>query len=357
MYNIQTNGSRKTYSWKTFYPISTYLICLYSSNYDNFSDKYISIDKQDTMDIQYFVFPEHLENAKKDFADHPKMIRYFSNTFGEYPFIKEKYGVAEFLWQFGAMEHQTITGVGSNFISGRNFFQDIYAHELAHHWWGDAVGLKSWKDIWLNEGFATYSEALYYENKSGKKALISTMLSKYQDDFKGKLSEPDDNLFSQTVYDKGAWVLHMLRWEIGDSSFFKVLRKYFEDFKYKSASTKDFQKVCEAISAKDLTQFFNQWIYEGEGNITLLYDWNVEEKEKKYKLNINTEQIQEKYQAYQFPLEVEIKYKDGSKENKIVSENKRKQNFQFDLTKKPVELTFDPESWLLANIRSRGYSD
>ncbi len=355
LYDVETNGSRKTYSWKTIYPISTYLICLYSSDYRNFSDKYISLDKKDTMNIEYYALPKQLENAKIDFAEHPQFIKFFAETFGEYPFIKEKYGVAEFLWQLGAMEHQTITGIGSNLVSGRNFFRDIYVHELAHQWWGDAISPKSWNDIWLNEGFATYCEALYSEHKSGKKALISTMLSKYQDNFKGKLIEPGDDMFSSTIYDKGAWVLHMLRWQVGDSTFFNILREYYQEYKYKSASTKDFQSVCEKVSGKDLSQFFNQWVYDGEGNITLIYNWNSEIENNGFNLNLNFEQVQDEYPVYKFPLEVKITFSDSTNENRIFNINKRSQNFTVKLNKKPVELVFDPNSWLLANIRSKGY--
>ena len=355
LYNIKTEGNRRTYSWKTVYPIATYLICLYSSDYDNFEDKYVSLDKKDTMNIEYYVLPKHLENAKIDFAEHTQFIRFFAKTFGEYPFIKEKYGVAEFLWQLGAMEHQTITGIGSNFVSGRNFFKDILIHELAHQWWGDAISPKSWNDIWLNEGFATYCEALYYENKSGKKALISTMLSKYQQNFKGKLIEPKNDLFSATVYDKGAWVLHMLRWQVGDSTFFNILREYFNEYKYTSASTKDFQTVCENVSGQDLSQFFDQWVYDGEGNITLIYDWDSKKTGEGFSLNLNLKQDQDEYSIYKFPLEVKIEYADSSSENRILKIKERDENFNFKLRKKPIELIFDPDSWLLANIRSKGY--
>ena len=334
LYNIKTEGNRRTYSWKTVYPIATYLICLYSSDYDNFEDKYVSLDKKDTMNIEYYVLPKHLENAKIDFAEHPQFIRFFAKTFGEYPFIKEKYGVAEFLWQLGAMEHQTITGIGSNFVSGRNFFKDILIHELAHQWWGDAISPKSWNDIWLNEGFATYCEALYYENKSGKKALISTMLSKYQQNFKGKLIEPKNDLFSATVYDKGAWVLHMLRWQVGDSTFFKILREYFNEYEYKSASTKDFQTVCENVSGQDLSQFFDQWVYNGEGNITLIYDWESKKTSEGFSLNLNLKQDQDEYSIYKFPLEVKIEYADSSSENRILKIKERDEDFDLKLNEK-----------------------
>ena len=357
LYNVQTNGSRKTYSWKTEYPIATYLICLYSSQYDKFSDSYISIDKRDTMKIEYYVLPKHLENAKIDFAEHPDYLKFFAETFGEYPFIKEKYGVAEFLWQLGAMEHQTITGIGSNFVSGKNFFRGMLIHELAHQWWGDAISPKSWKDIWLNEGFATYCEALYYEHKSGNKALISTMLSKEQDNFKGKLSEPQDDLFSPTVYDKGAWVLHMLRWEVGDSTFFKILREYFKEYKYKCASTKDFQSVCENVSGKDLSQFFNQWVYEGEGNITLIYDWGSKKTNEGFNLNLDLKQEQDEYSVYHFPLEIKIEYADSSSENRILRIKERDEDFELKLSKKPIELIFDPNHWILANFRFTGYKE
>ena len=112
--NIIKNKERTTYHWKTVYPISTYLICLYSSDYRHFSQQYTSLSGK-TMNIDYYAFPDQLDMAKADFEFHPEVMKFFEKLFGEYPFIKEKYGVAEFQWQMGAMEHQTITGIGSNF--------------------------------------------------------------------------------------------------------------------------------------------------------------------------------------------------------------------------------------------------
>ena len=152
-------------------------------------------------------------------------------------------------------------------------FRDTYVHELSHHWWGNSVGPKTWNDIWLNEGFATYSEALYAEAKHGKDALKSKMQSKFSDNFRGTLYAPN-NLFGETVYDKGAWVLHMLRFEIGDSSFFKSLHKYYDLYKYSNASVEDFKAVCENVSGMSLDKFFDQWVYTGTDNIFCSYTFS-----------------------------------------------------------------------------------
>jgi len=344
------NG-RKTAHWKTLYPTSTYLISLYSSEYVNYTDYYYSNISDDSLPIEYYVFPEHLDNAKKDFAEHPEMIEFFADIFGEYPFIKEKYGVAEFLWQLGAMEHQTITGIGSNFVSGRKYFNDIYVHELAHHWFGNAVGPKSWKDIWLNEGFATYCEALYYEHKAGFDGLKSSMLSKYYTNFSGRLYDPGDDLFSITIYNKGAWVLHMLRWEVGDSTFFNILRQYFDEYKYKSASTEDFISVCEKISGKDLTKFFNQWVYEGDDQIKMKLEWTVDSrKNNKVTVKIECNQLQESYKEFNFPLEIQFVDKKGKYQVEKFYIDSRQKTFLYELDFEPFIIAADYNNWLLADI-------
>jgi len=348
--DVKTNGSRKIYHWKTVYPISTYLIAIYSSDYETFSDEYVSLDGTQTLSLQYYVSQEKLEEAKRDFAEHPKYIRFFAETFGEYPFMEEKYGIAEFLWQAGAMEHQTITGVASNIITGSKYFEDVLIHELAHHWWGDAVGPKSWKDIWLNEGFSTYSEALYYEFKSGKGALQSTMISNYRDNFPGRLSSPGSFLFTSTVYNKGAWVLHMLRHETGDSVFIKVLRKYFEKYKYRNASTADFQEICEQVSGKNLDKFFDQWI-NGEGEIELEYEWKSEKEEDEYENSLFLYQVQKEYDTYHFPLEVLIQLENGEEERYLFEINSRETQIEILTIDKVKFVILNPDNWLLMSAR------
>jgi aminopeptidase N len=346
---VESKGSRKTYHWKTLYPISTYLIALYSSDYVHFDDHYISLDGLDTMAIDYYVLPQNLKNAKTDFAKHPKFLKFFAETFGEYPFIKEKYGVAEFLWHLGAMEHQTITGVASNILGGQNLFQDIYIHEVAHHWWGDAVGPKSWKDIWLNEGFSTYCEALYDENFHGNSALQSKMAGLKHNDFRRSLSNPGSFLFTQTVYNKGAWVLHMLRWELGDKIFFEILKKYYEEYKYSNASTDDFRKVCEAVSKKDLQKFFDQWI-NGAGKIELAYDWETEKFGNSYFTYLSVYQEQDQYLEYHFPLEVALQFEDDTEYQKFYID-KRSMQLRIESKQLPEDIILDPNNWLLISFQ------
>jgi len=346
----KTSGARRTYHWKTFYPISTYLIAIYSGNYKSVSQKYISISG-DSLNLSYYALPENIENAQRDFSDHPKYLKTFEELFGAYPFVKEKYSVAEFWWQSGAMENQTITGIGSNFISGRKFFSDMLIHELAHHWWGDAVGPKTWKDIWLNEGFATYSEALYWEKQSDIRALHSTLRSKFSMFPNGTLYNPGSALFSSLIYDKGAWVLHMLRKEVGDEIFFKILRGYFKEYKYGNASTKDFKKFCEMTAKKNLDKFFDQWVYKGEGIIELNCVWSVQKEGEEFISTIKIKQLQKGYDIYKFPLDIKlISEKESESGTSTTFVSGREVILKIKSKYKPAELMLDPDGWLLAKI-------
>jgi len=343
--DVEQKGSRTTYHWKTSYPISTYLIALYSSDYVNFNDQYISIDNRDTMAIKYYVLANDYQNAKIDFEEHPKIIKYFAETFGEYPFIKEKYGVAEFLWQLGAMEHQTITGVASNILGGKKFFEDIYVHEVAHHWWGDAVGPKSWNDIWLNEGFSTYCEALFDEHFYGTSALQSKMVNLRMSDLDGSLINPGSFLFTQTVYNKGAWVLHMLRWELGDKIFFEILRKYYDKYKYSNASTDDFRRICELVSGIELTHFFDQWV-KNVGMIELSYDWATEQFGDSCFTFLEINQEQKEYEEYHFSLEIALQYENNIEYRRLFI-NKKAMQFRLSSKQIPDDVLIDPKNNLL----------
>ena len=341
----ETNGNRKTFHWKTVYPISTYLISINSAEYIQFNQNYTSITGEDIYLVHY-AFHEDYEKALIDMEDHPKYLEILENMFGEYPFIKEKYGVAEFLWRNGAMEHQTITGMSFRYYTGKKYFTDILVHELAHQWWGNAVGPATWKDVWLNEGFAKYTEALYWEKTKGFTALQSTMQSIYGDFNNGTLYNPGKDLFGSKVYNKGAWVLHMLRKEVGDETFFKILKTYYSLFKYKNASTEDFKNICEELSGKNLNQFFKQWLYEGTGILVLRYNWEFD-KNKNIKLKLK--QVQDGFENYHFSIDVLINSKSSEETEKFYITS-RDTVLTIPANLKPVEIELDPESWLLAHI-------
>lgn len=338
-------GNKVSYTYKTLNQLSTYLFAIYSGDYKFFED-YVVDENNDTTRLVYYVLEENSIEDFFDFQPHKKGIQVFSKLFGTYPFINEKYGVAEITWKMGAMEHQTITGMGRGLIKAPQSNESIYLHELAHQWWGNAVGLKDWKDIWLNEGFATYCEALYYENINGKDALVNKMNSLKGDFSESTLYNPTCSLFDRLVYNKGAWILHMLRKELGDKLFFQSLKTYFEKFKYQNASTEDFKLVCQKISKKNLDCFFEQWVYKGKGKINLEYSLSVSSEGTEIHLK------QKGYQYY-FPIEVSFDTNENTNNigNYLISS--KDTTLLLSKYKNVKNVKVDPNNWLLIDLNKR----
>lgn len=290
--SVDTTGTRSTYYWKTVYPVSTYLTALYSGEYVKFTEEYISVSG-DTIPIEYYVTPDKEEKARYEWSKHKKMFAFLEKTLGPYPFPEEKYGVAGFMWLGGAMENQTITGVGLNLIEGNDDMETTYLHELAHHWWGNSVGPKSWKDIWLNEGFATYFEMLYLidDTQISSPCEYLRPLNVTVSDI-SLYNPPFERMFSGFIYNRGAWVLHMLRYTLGDSLFYKSLKQYYHAFQYKNASTADFQKICESVSGRGLLWFFNQYVYTPSDAPMIEYSVSAaKDKRDKYVISFDTSSL------------------------------------------------------------------
>lgn len=352
----------KSFYWKSNYPITTYLVSIAVAKYDTWSDAYYTADSSKKMNVDYYTYPSYTEKAKTDWKHTVSMLDFFSKTFGEYPFINEKYGMAMVGWSGGAMEHQTISSMGYTLVTGNERYEDIVVHELVHQWFGDAVSPRSWKDIWLNEGFATYGEALWEEHIRGKEGYINAMKKSDYGHFQGTVYDPEGFIFGPVVYKKGSWCLHMLRGVVGDSVFFNIVRTYFEKFKYKTADTRDFKNVCEQVSGTDLTYFFNQWIFDGSGRPEYKYSWKSDDfMDQKnsgfYTMRLNLRQTQEDdIEVYKMPVKVIVRTDKGDEEFSFFNDM-RTQQFEQPVNGKPIEVIIDNENWILKKIEKEEYKN
>lgn len=361
--SVNNNDSTLTYSWKNSYPIATYLVSVVVSKFSFWQDKYVSLDGTKEMPVVYYIFPKDSVKSLTDWKRTPEMIKVFAKTYGEYPFIDEKYGMAQFGWTSGAMEHQTITSMGYYLVSGDGRYESIVAHELSHQWFGDALTLASWKDIWLNEGFASYSEAVWEEYLGGKDAYLNYMKNFDYGYFQGTVYAPDgfiDNYaIYSTIYQKGAWVLHMLRGVMGDELFFKTLREYFERYKFKNADTKQFQALAEEIYGHDLQWFFDEWVYTGTGRPKYEYSWKFENfmdqpNSGAYTIRLQLKQVQTDRDVYKMPVKVTVITENGDKEFTVFNDQKD-QSFLLTTDSNPKEIRIDKEGWILKKIAKGKY--
>lgn len=333
--------------WKHRYPIASYLIAIAVTNYAEYNDWYI--DGDDSLQIQNFVYPEYLTQRQASTPQTADFIELFENLFGQYPYDVEKYGHAEFGWG-GGMEHQTMTFMGSG-----AFGFHIISHELGHQWFGDMVTCGSWHDIWLNEGFATYLTGLCYERidpdpwwNNWKIQTITSVTSQpggsvYCDDttsvnriFDGRLS-----------YNKGAVVLHQLRWLVGDSAFFAGTYNYLHDpdLQYEYAKTADYRQHIEAASGMDLTEYFDDWIYR-QGYPSYAISCNPLSHGNDYEITFNQTQSHSSVDFFELP--VPVLFQGNGIDTLIVFDNTtQNQIFTINPGFKIISMVFDPETWLI----------
>ena len=275
------------------------------------------------------------------------MLGAFSDRYGLYPFADEKYGIYQFTFP-GGMEHQTMTGQGG-------FGESLSAHELAHQWWGDMVTCATWHDIWLNEGFATYSEVLWAEARAGADGhdtLVRTMQLYRPRKASGsvyvyQLGSVDRIFDGDLTYAKGAWVLHMLRRLVGDRTFFEILAGYRAAFAYGSATTEDFRAIAEGISGRELGWFFEQWVY-GTTVPSYRWAWRPVSAGGKDFAEIFVQQGGSSSQpAFRTPLDLRIWTPDMKSTTVTVTNDFRGQSFLVETDGVPQSVEFDPEGWIL----------
>jgi len=343
------NGTR-THKWAERYPIATYLVSIALTNYAEFSN-WFRYTPTDSMEILNYVLPEHLVEAQASLPRTVDMLEIFSRTYGLYPFIKEKYGHSEF-GKGGAMEHQTMT-------STTTFEENTIAHELAHQWFGDLITCANWQSLWLNEGFAVYSEAVYREAIYGADEywqLINDRMTKALR-ARGTLFVQDTSVVRELfdndrVYSKGASVLHMLRHVLGDSVFFRSLRSYVADprVRYSTATTEDFRRVCESVSGKQLGYFFDEWVY-GEKFPQYAYQWKTRPSPAGYDVIVTIEQTTHTPNPSFFTMPVDFRLSTATWDTTVVLFHTHSgQQFTINVSHNPTNAALDPDHWILREI-------
>ena len=350
-----------SYEWVENYPITTYLIAVTATNFAHWRDWYVSVDG-DSVPLDHYIYPEDSLHSLVDFADLPDVIAFFASVYGEYPFLEEKYGHAEFPWG-GAMEHQTMTSYGENLITGNNYYHWIMVHELSHQWWGDLVTCETWADIWLNEGFAVYSDALWIEHDQGWQAFQNRMESFRQtyfwwEGYEGRFPIYDPvNMWGGTVYEKGAWILHMIRYVGGEENFWNFFPEYRSRYSFDAATTAELQETMEDVYAADLDWFFNEWVYMA-GYPEYEWGWDLELiGADSARVDLRIEQVQElvnQTPIFTMPIEIGVATTTGY-ETHLVQNDQQTQYFSFNVSGIPLDVEFDPDIWILKTAEEVTY--
>jgi aminopeptidase N len=330
--------------WKHRYPIATYLICFAVTNYTVFNDS-VQLGNS-SLPMQTFCYPESVAVFQSNTPLVLDAMKLYNDTFGEYPFIKEKYGHVQFGWG-GGEEHQT-----STFIVGPD--EGLMAHELAHQWFGDKVTCASWRDIWLNEGFATHMASLYMEKKYPANTLITR-----KNEIANITSLPngsvwvDDTTSVNRIFDgrlsyrKGSHLLYMLRWVLGDEVFFKAVQQYLSDsiVSYGFATTEDLKRNLEAVSKRDLTEFFEDWFY-GQGYPSYNVQWSQLSNDY---VRIKLSQSSSHSSVNFFEMPVALLFRNATEQKTIIVDNKVSGEIYYrNIGFVADTVIIDPEYWLIS---------
>jgi aminopeptidase N len=300
--------------------------------------------------LLWYVFPQDSESAAAKFRRTDQMLAFFKDRIGPYPY--EKLAQVESIIKFRAMENSNVIFYSDSLLLEEPASDETVAHEIAHQWFGNSVTESDWDHLWLSEGFATYFEALFFEHADGPEALKQFMarsadrLAAYKPALYEPLVNPDQTnplkKLTPLSYEKGAWVLHMLRGMLGDEVFFKGIQQFYGMYKGRNASSEDFQRVMEAVSEKDLTSFFRQWLYRpGSPEYLLAWNWI----ESIHELEISVFQIQATG-LFDMPVEIVV-----SSENRTDVHRFRiheaAHSFRIPLRTKPSAVELDPGNWIL----------
>ena len=346
------NGSSKTTHFRHQYPIPAYLIAIAVTNYEVYTHQVAN--NGNPFEIVNYVYPESLSSAQSSTGVTVDIMNLFTQLFEEYPFADEKYGHAQFGWG-GGMEHTTVSFMGG-------FSRDLIAHELAHQWFGNKITCGSWKDIWLNEGFATYLTGLTTENLDGDAAFKNWRIS----NINSSTSLPDGSVYlsdadttsvgrifnGRLSYRKGAMVLHMLRKKLGDAVFFQGMKNYLTDpnLAYDYALTPDFISKMESASGMDLTEFFDDWIYN-QGHPSYSLKW-FQPQSDQLKITLNQTQSHSSVSFFEAPLPIKVLGTNNEELDLILDNSYNGEEFLENVSFTVASIQIDPDFQIISSNNS-----
>ncbi|MDG2396031.1 MAG: M1 family metallopeptidase [Flavobacteriaceae bacterium] len=370
-YQVVSNGlkieetnldeNKKLTHWKQSVPIAVWLYVL---GVADFAVQYV--DEFDGKSIQTWVFKQDRDAGFYDFAKPTKkVLEFYSSYIGPFPY--EKLANIQSNSVSGGMEAASAILYSDKSVKGdRNTrWRNVVIHEIAHQWFGNSVTEYDWDDVWLSEGFATYFTLLFIEHEYGREEFVNGLISsqKRVDAFHEKYpmyTIVHDNLkdmnkvTSSHTYQKGSWILHMLRGVLGTEVFWKAIQEYYKRYRDINASTDDFKRVVEEVSGKDLSVFFKQWLYN-PGTLKLEGTWSYDKRRGQVILDIN--QVQKDGSLFEMPLEIGIEFENESQKLEKINLKRKTNIFKLKVNKEPKNIILDPNLWVLMNVNFKKKSN
>ena len=346
------NSGRATYHWKHDRPISPYLIHFASSIFSTYSDWFVPASG-DSVEVMYYYWPGDSGYARQAFNLTTDMLAFYDSLFGPYPF--ERYGMdVLYPFYYGGMEHQTMASIYRDWIvSGPDYYG--MAHEMSHMWWADMVTCYSWRDVWINEGFGTYCDALYQGHREGQTAMLNTMTTRRanylsaEDGNPHSVYDPPENLLFEWghSYCKGAWILRMIQFLCGsDAAWLGFMAEVRDSFAYANVSTDDLNRLLSRRLADDYTWFFQEWVY-GLGYPRYRVAWNKIYEAPNWRLVLDVSQTQTVGPpVFHMPLQIKANYASGDTVMTLAI-SQSPQHYEYLLSQEPMTITVDPNKWTI----------
>ncbi len=346
---VDLNDTMKMTTWTEDTPLPTKVMVI---GVAKFATK-VFADSPKDVPVSAWVYPQDSAKGFYDYALTTDIVKFFSDYIAPFPY--KKLANVQSKTIFGGMENASCIFYAESSVTGDRSEEDLYAHEIAHQWFGDMASEKSFAHLWLSEGFATYMTDIYFEHKYGREAFLKRLQKERGEaiDFAKTSTHPvvDSttdlmSLLNANSYQKGAWVLHMLRQEVGDSAFHKIIQAYYNKYKGSNADTRDFEAVAEKVSGKDLKPFFDQWLYQaGIPAINIFWEYT------KGNVHVTPFKITN-LSDYQLPIDVQFIYRNGRTERHTLSLSFPSQGtFAIPSKEKPLKVIVDDGVKLLAEVR------